>query len=430
MAKDSRLSAEASPPQVLAVFSFITDEAAATGGVGLLQRSLDDGAHHIIARPFATPPGFQPFKTLSLSDTGRWACLGMHQGESVLLIGEIDDFESRPLRVVLEDAGEELRGHGEQVILSMRRGRFAVVDSTSGEITATWNARKGLEPPGHKGEDLWVINQGTQVWVSFQKDSDDGARLGSRLLVMDLPKLELVHDIPLPRDRPDLHIKGNFREQGPNPEKIFDSPSTNTVMLTLDLYGAIAFFDRDAALERGELKDYTVVSAAANGEWGWTFPDRGLLFSVQDQELLLISNAAQNGGLTLFDVSARKPIMHIPTLSGGETPVQVGDRVSTVLSGKVKSRGEEGLIKIFDPENKLVVLDFAARDEQGRPAVLRHDLVGEPINILSVQLEGRVLVLSKVDGMGRASLIDLLTGEVMQSVELPGAPLRVSRWQL
>ena len=60
---------------------------------------------------------------------------------------------------------------------------------------------------------------------------------------MQLPELKRLADVRLPRTHPELHIEGNLKEQGPSPEIVLVSEQTNTLLVTLDLYGAVAMMD-------------------------------------------------------------------------------------------------------------------------------------------------------------------------------------------
>ncbi len=200
------------------------------------------------------------------------------------------------------------------------------------------------------GEGVFFLPTGNLALVTFQKDNSKGTRFGSRVVVFDTDKVESKYDLQLPRNHPECNIEGNLKEHGPNPEVAFIAPKSDTLALTLDLYGAIAFTKLSSALE-GKWENLEYISCAQDGSFGNAFPDRGCLFETGGKEHLLISNASPNGGLVLFDVAAHKVEQKFAASAGAENPVFLSrsQKVVTCISGKIKTRAGEKQDKIYKP---------------------------------------------------------------------------------
>ena len=260
--------------------------------------------------------------------------------------------------IELEAKTSSVAADAAHALVAASKGWFYWIDLANGDILKRWNAKNGLKPPGRKGEEIFLLPGAPAAFVTFQKDSKEGDAQGSRMLVFDLNAFVPTHDLLLPRDHPNLHIPSALKEQGPSPELIFVSRRTNTLILSLDLYGALAFADLDAAY-RGEWKNLKYVASSLPGTWGNSFPDRGLLFNTGGREFLLVSNASTNGGLVLADVATRTIRQEFPAPAGAETPVQISTtgKIATVVSGKIKSKTESGLSKGYEPGGDLLVFD-------------------------------------------------------------------------
>lgn len=297
----------------------------------------------------------------------------------------------------LDGETSEVQAIGDRALLLAGKGFFYWIDLKAGKIDKTWNARTGLHPSGNKGEDIFFLPE--KVLVSFQKDSKEGKHKGGRVVLLDLKGFTVKGDLQLPRDYPDLHIEGNKKEQGPCPEMLFVAPKSNTLAISLDLYGAIAFADLDDAL-RGHLKNLSYIPSSPDGAWGTAFPDRGLLFEAGGKEYLLIANASENGGLVLFDVAQRKIVQSFGAEAGTETPVLLPElkKAVTVISGKAKKRAADGLEKETTPGNTLLVFDLAPL-ESGDKATLERVPFDCPV------------VRAQAIAPGNSDLLLLVTGD-------------------
>jgi hypothetical protein len=321
----------------------------------------------------------------------------------------------------------------DKLMLCASQGFFYWIDPRLPRIEKTWNSEEALSPSGRKGEDILYLPEQEVALVSFQKDSKKGKHLGSRLIVFDPKQFIVRHDLPLPRNHPELHLASDLREQGPNPELIFAAKKSNTVVLTLDLYGALAFADLDAAL-KGEWKNLEYVQTSLDGAWGTAFPDRGLLFDAGGKEYLLISNASDHGGIVLFDVAARKITQTFPCQAGAELPVWLpaAKKAVTVISGKVKARGDTSLSnEIAGTGNDLLVFDLAPLETGGEVKLERIPFEGKLNRVQSVS-EGTtqtLLLACGEEGAQEWLVYDLATRRIKHREAAKGVISRLAAWR-
>ncbi|MCC5847410.1 MAG: hypothetical protein JJU29_04875 [Verrucomicrobia bacterium] len=274
------------------------------------------------------------------------------------LAANLEDVEDAG-NIVLLDLREgsarflDLKGEADHLLFVENRlyvgstaGRLFRVNPEAGEIEKEWDFRKLLDPSGRRPEDFVHDSEANHLWVSFQKDSRQQRHRGSRLVGIDLTTHRIFADLQLPRDHPDLHypIEVDGRESGPNPEVLRVSPNTNTLFVTLDLYGAVGMADLDAARE-GRLQNWTVRSTAPDGSFGSAFPDRVGDLQLQGRDLIVVANASQAGGLAVVDPRAREVMQMAPVFGGLSTleSVPFADMLVSGSPGKIKARTPEGL---------------------------------------------------------------------------------------
>lgn len=298
-------------------------------------------------------------KKLAVSSDGRELVVTSDANPKVAVL-RVDRGIQPVSTLEVNEATSDVRAWADKALLAAEHGAFYEIDLKTGEFTKTWNARDGLKPSGHKGENILLLPDKGIALVSFQKDSKKGKHFGNRVVALGLTDLAPKWDLQLPRDRPELHLQGNLKEQGPSPEVVLVAPKSDTLVLTLDLYGALAFAKLSSALS-GKLEGLQYVPTSADGSWGKAFPDRARIFEAGGKEFVLVSNASQNGGLTLFDVAARKMIQKFPVSAGCETPVllEKSGKLVTAVSGKIKTREEAKVEKDSLPGNELLVVDSA-----------------------------------------------------------------------
>lgn len=301
-----------------------------------------------------------------------------------------------PVVLMLDEPTSDVRAGQGMAVISAEKGWFYRVDLDRGEITNRWSSRKELNPSGHKGESLYFSPDGKLVLSTFQKDSSSGKHKGSRVVALNVEDFSLAFDLQLPRSREELHYTDNLKERGPNPEILFFAPEHNALALSLDLYGAVAFADLDAALE-GRWSGYTDISSATDDSWGGTFPDRGCVARLGPQTFLLISNASKDGGLALFDFGLREKLKVFPVEAGAEHPVYLPavSKAATVVSGKIKSRGPSELTnnRPGTPGTDLLVVDLSPLADGGEATMDRVPMGVPLIRIQAISPETSPLVL-------------------------------------
>ena len=346
----------------------------------------------------------------------------------------IFDVGATPKQLAVLDlgaTGKSLVPVGDHALVSADEGLFNWINLDQGTIEKTFDAKKDLHPSGTRGEGLFLLPDHKTVLIPFQKDNSKGTHFGSRMLVFDLDTMTPRFDLQLPRNHPDLNIVGNLKEQGPNPEVAFMSPKNDTVMLTLDLYGAIAFAKLSSALE-GKWDNLEYIPSSMDGTWGNAFPDRGLLFTSADKDYLLISNASPDGGLVLFDVATRKVIGKYPAPGGCENPVLLshGQKVVTVTSGKTKTRLTIKQDKEFYPKNILYSFDLKPLKD-GKPATVESITFDKPVQkVQAIDPEHNDL-LFLVLGADSSELViyDLDSKTILHREPTKGAVQRVTTYQ-
>ena len=276
------------------------------------------------------------------------ALAGEQAGQARIL-----DFPSEP---------DEVRAVPGGFLIGGASGNLLRVDAATASVGPRWSSRDRLRPSGHKPEDIAILAGGERALLSLQKDSSSGKHRGSRLVTVRLPTLEVEADLHLPRDRPDLHIEGNRKEQGPNPEVLVLSPATNTLLVTLDLYGALLLTDLDAALT-GRLANERVFSADPQGRFGVAFPDRvvHLPAAAGRGEVVLVANAGEDGGVVAVDLATRRRLAAVETPPGLDTLTHLRalDAVAAASAGKLKVRIDGEVEKTSRPGRSLWLFPLA-----------------------------------------------------------------------
>lgn len=261
----------------------------------------------------------------------------------------------------VETLCDEIRPFRKSFIATCDKGLVVLFRGKDGKEDKTFKAGKKLSPPGNRPEDIVILKEKDIAVLSFQKDNSSGTKVGNRIVALSLPYLKLKGDVLIPRDHPELHVEGNFSLSGPGPEVLLVSEETNTVLATLDYYGAVAIFDLDGLIN-GKLKHYQSIPVSLDGKWGTAFPDRVSSFEVNGRQFALITNAGIEGGTNLVDLKKRKIVHQFDTPSGLEAPLYLPSCMVavSVCSGKTKYRKGEEIIKEFNPDKKFYIFDFSA----------------------------------------------------------------------
>jgi len=284
----------------------------------------------------------------------RLIVLSRLEKEPNAIVIRLDDPELGFTELRLPGEPDDLSLFGHHALVGTGDGSLVVIDLLKAEIISTWSVRRGLSPPGHKPEDVEVLPDGRTALVTLQKDNSSGTRHGNRVLVVRVPDLELIADLPLPRDKPELHHPVATNEAGPGPEIIHFSVEKDLLILSLDLYGAIATADLSKAIE-GELHRYEAHSAAVDGTFGTSFVDRLTAFSRGDDRFILAANAGPDGGAVVLCMHERRIVQRLEVPHGLETLTFLPAHRMIVASaaGKHKERQQPRVIKTRRPRPEL-----------------------------------------------------------------------------
>lgn len=407
-----------------------------TGGVALLQ--IEDNS-------FPTKPRVlvdelpRPFK-LEVSPDGSTLAVvaGGKDSPRILWIPRPEttdpdaEFQTHPIEIETEIS--DIAFAGDSLLVAAGKGRFHQI-VPPGEIRNTLNARKALSPPGHKGEDFWVLDD-SRALISFQKDDSNTDALGNRLVLLDLDRFTFQHDISL-RDSLELPdfppaLAPSILTRGPNPEVILAFPASDTICVSLDSFGAILFADLSNLL-KGRLSNPKIVSTAPDGHFGTSFPDRLRAFSHGGSPKLLVSNACRSdagGALVFLDVSTRSILATFPTPCGAEIPVQSDRFLATVLSGKTKLWQDGEVSSQSLPRPELIGFELPEDATPLTQESIRAFSLPLPLNPVSIIAlpGGRAVVLGNHETGGEALLINLSTPEILARQPLPGSPVRATLW--
>lgn len=366
---------------------------------------------------------------LAVSDDGGNVVITSDQSPKVTIL-QVKPEVRQLASLDVDEATNDVRAWKDSALIAAEHGAFYQLDLKTGQVSKTWSSRQGLNPSGNKGEDILVLPEKGLALVTFQKDSSKGKHLGSRVVVLDLASMSAKHDLQLPRNRTDLHLDGSKKEQGPNPEVVIAAPKSDTMILTLDLYGAIGFARLSSALQ-GRLDKLDYVSSALDGSWGTSFPDRASLFEVGGKEYLMVSNASVDGGLTLFDVAARKKLQGFPEAAGCETPVLLSNsnKLVTAESGKIKTRDTAKVEKGSTPGNNLLVFDLAPL-AQGKGATLERIPFDKPVVRVAAINPGDndLLLLVLGDSESEMVIYDLGNRRIVHREAAKGKVSRIVAW--
>jgi len=266
-------------------------------------------------------------------------------------------------RIELTATPDEMRVASGDALIGCADDTLVMIDLARRMVVRTWSAKDELSPPGNRPEDVLILPDGKQVLVSFQKDSKHGKKRGSRLVLLAFPALDTLADIRLPRDHPELHIAHNKREQGPSPEVLLFAGRADTLLVTLDLYGAVALL-KGSDIRAGKLGSYDYLPTSLDGAWGTAFPDRATRIEIGGRAYAIVCNAGLGGGAVLVDLSDRRLVRqwHVPP--GLAQPVYLPEQrlAVSVRSGKLKQRTDTEVVKEFHPGKAIYLFDFASRD--------------------------------------------------------------------
>lgn len=399
------------------------------GGGGLARMTVDSttgaASQHVLVFHDAS---YVAARKLAISASGERAILiNAQEGRGNMVVVDLTESSFPYVKLDFPSEPDEVRTFGEMAVIGGDRGNVCVVDMKEGRIISHWNSRRQLRPSGHKVEDIHVLPCSELALMSFQKDSSSGRHRGSRLVVMELPELRVRHDLQLPRNRPDLHypMSKNLREQGPNPEVIITCPQSNTLFLSLDLYGAVALADLDQAVQHGVWENLQYLPTAVDGRWGHTFPDRMVRFALDEERLVVVCNAGIDGGSVLVNLASREIVQRVETGFGLETPTHIpsAGMVIAASAGKLKVRGEQGLDRTFHPRAEVHVFEIG---RVGSKPALQSQVRELPWHVFRLQAlnpksSGVVVLFVGDEQPTKFAMYDTESGEILGTVEGQGA---------
>jgi hypothetical protein len=266
-----------------------------------------------------------PFK-LAESPCGRWVAATGDQANFFNLAVFDHQANEGQVRSLLRtpDAIEPWRGG---FVIGANDGTIYLYQPETKKVFP-YNLRINTYPPARKAE--YILIDGDHAWITIQKDSPSQRTKGSRVIYFNLATWKLEQDLMMARNRPDLELN-SFRERGPSPEIVLVAPRSNTILLSMDVYGGVSLSDLDAA-RSGGWKNWSYASTAVDGSFGTAFPDRWVEFTHQGKEYALILNAGVGGGAALVDLAERQVIQRLPVPPGLENPVWLS-RLNLLAAG-------------------------------------------------------------------------------------------------
>ena len=400
------------------------------GGVAAVGIDPANGSFADQRSLFEVPSSLVPDKVRLSGDGSILGVSLVGRGRDAYAVYDLGS-EGPPKRIALGFEPDEHRAFGDSFLVGGAKGHLVMIDGRTGAITARWNSRDSLDPAGHKVEDILVWDEIGKAALSFQKDSSSGKYLGSRLVWMDLPDLDQWVDLPLPRSRADLHMEGTLKEKGPNPEVVRIEPAGDALLLTLDLYGALWIADLEASLE-GEWRNTSMVPTAPDGSWGRTFPDRVGRFLFRGEVHYLVINSGADLGYGVFRLRDRRFVGFQEGATAAEEPIYFPEsgRIATVVSGKVKARGNGGLDKHYAPEPLLRIFRIDEWTGEGPLPETTVDLPGPGARIIAAAPDSRFAVVAvdadEATGSPPSLLtVDVGTGEIQDRIEALGRVTRL-----
>jgi hypothetical protein len=383
--------------------------------------------HHVL---FDVPECTEPLKIRRQQKPSRVAVTHVSESDPRLFVAPAAP-DATPSSVVLPSVPDEIRLTSSLAVISCDKDEIAFVNLETIQLHQVDELDKLLKPAANGPEDVHLGPDHESAVVSLQKDSGKGKKQGNRLLVYELvPQSKLIADLQLPRDRPELHIAGNLEQQGPGPEVVLISEPTNTLAVTLDLYGGVALMNWGAA-RSGQLEDYHVLPTSLDGSWGESFPDRAILFELNGRDFYLVSNAGSDGGSVLIDLKSREIVWRRPTPPGLEAAVFVPAlrQAFTVVSGKVKWRAAGDVQKEFRPRAELLIFDFQSSDAVRNQPVASVALPGLPTQITLASESPLRLLIAVGQEAQRATDLVLVDPETRQIVDQRAAAGTIGRFE-
>lgn len=385
---------------------------------GLAEAVIDKRDHAITTqRILMADADFDDPHKIALTADGRYLA-GVSQREQVTNLLIYDLRGQRPVAsLALPEEPDAIEAAGGHFIIGARKGDIYRVEAATGNLDSVWNARRELRPRGHKVEYITVAEDQNHIWFSFQKDSRSGQNKGSRVLLFSIEPFSFLHDLQLPRNRPDLHMEA-LRERGPNPEIIEPSYNSNTLLLSLDLYGAVAMADLDAAAQ-GDWKNLTYLPAAPDESWGESFPDRATMITWRGRDLCLMTNQGRPGGALLVDLAERRVKQRFDVPNGLEAPIHLPtiDAFVCIVPGKLKWRGRYELESTRTPLPLIYLFEYSTHSDSLELSISTHDFPRHARRAMALApaINSLLLVHTRADdGSDLLTITDAASGTIVE----------------
>lgn len=409
----------AEPTQIF--FSFT---AGAAGGLGRIEVDADSGVVLTQEIVYASPAAREGGKVAQTRE--GWAVLAVNaKAPGNLVIRNPTGLVST---LTISDKLDEIRVRASRAIVGGEEGGVYLIDLAEGRVLRDWQLKSALNPPGRRPEDVRFDPNGRLAWVTLQKDSKDGKRLGHRLVALDLETGEVAADLRLPRDRSELHFgrDGDLRQSGPGPEVVLLFPRSNTLLVTLDLYGAVGLMDLEAA-RNGEFSRWTTIPTSLDGSWGTAFPDRAVGVDIGGRDHALVLNAGPEGGAVLIDLASRKVAQVIPVGHGlySPEPIPALGAIAAAAGGKLKRRGEDDVEKSFAPRPEVAIFEIREEASELNLRLIALDQPTHTLRAVAPQRNGLLLVNVGL-GADQWIVIDAVDGQIRSRQSAPGRVVRLA----
>ena len=325
------------------------------GGVAVAQIDTTSGKILDSKVLFESPDCRQPLKVRQTANQEYIVTNIDEDNPSIFITGNAKKLRQIELPTIPDD----LQIADNQGLVTCDKDIIVAFDIERAKIIRSWDVGKLYRPRANGPESIFISSDKKYAVISFQKDNKTGKERGNRLGVYELPKMIQVADLQLPRDRKELHIEGNKKEQGPGPEVVI--VSDNTLSVTLDLYGAVGFMDWQAAIGN-KIKNWSAVPTSLDGQWGIAFPDRVRKIQFGTHTTLLVFNAGVDGGAVLISPKQRRVLWKRPVPPGLERAIYLPKQrmAFSVCSGKTKTRRTSAIEKTYAPQPYLFAFDFSS----------------------------------------------------------------------
>ncbi|MGF1657645.1 MAG: YncE family protein [Verrucomicrobiales bacterium] len=275
------------------------------------------------------------------------------------------DYPARRIAFPARPDGHAVLDH--HTYVADNSGVISKIELTTATIVDRLDLRNSTEPKGHQPDQITVLPDKKHLAVVIGDDGPSHQRRGSRVAILS-QDLEIVHDVLLPLDHPELHFTNEGgRQRGPVPRRLLANEPINRAALVLELYGSVLLCDLDALVQHGRLENVVSLSTHKDGQFGQTFPGWARWLSFEDKTYLLVSNSSEEGGVCLIDPIAGTIVDHAETGKGQLFPPHIlsdGTSLLATRDGVTRRRGETQVEAEHVELKELVRLSFQVENRQ------------------------------------------------------------------